>query len=164
MKKFRDVHARVTDGHDGDDLGVAKVGGVERGPQDGLETLRTDPRRVDQLFQNESEIELGKAYGNVRLFFKKWANPCLFFVFLIFSNKQYKNVMSIQYMVPGFKPTISQIWVTTRPGLPPQMSGSLRREEKLVSAYITIPRDHCIEIERCSSMRAVTYMHWMKSN
>ena len=55
----------------------------------------------------------------------------LFRLFLVFSNKQYifynksmwKNVMSIQYLVLGFKPTTFGTWVsppiTTRPGFRP---------------------------------------------
>ena len=57
-------------------------------------------------------------------FLKKRANPGLFFVyFRSFSNKHYynfynrlmwKNVMSIQYMAPGFEPTTFATWVSSQ--------------------------------------------------
>ena len=55
-------------------------------------------------------------------FFKKWANPGLFFcLFLVFSKTiqflqqiNVKNVqISIQYTALGFKPTTFQTWVVT---------------------------------------------------
>ena len=59
------------------------------------------------------------------LFFAKWANPGLFFVYFrsFLKKKQYnfynKSMlkmsiqMSIQYLMPGFEPTSSQTWVIT---------------------------------------------------
>ena len=62
--------------------------------------------------------------------FFKWANPASFsFIFGLFKQtiqffktNQCENVMSIQYMAPGFEPMTFITWVssiTTRPGLPP---------------------------------------------
>ena len=47
--------------------------------------------------------------------FKKWANPSLFLIYFqsfqtnntSFTTNQCENVMSIQYMAPGFEPTTS---------------------------------------------------------
>ena len=56
-----------------------------------------------------------------RWFFKKWANPGLFYhLFSVFSIKHHFNFynkymwkMSIQYMVPGFEPMTFGTWVST---------------------------------------------------
>ena len=55
------------------------------------------------------------------VFWKKGQPQPLFRLFSVFWNKQYtfttiqceKNVMPIQYMAPGFKPTTSQTWVVS---------------------------------------------------
>ena len=51
------------------------------------------------------------------VFFKKMGQPQPLFVYFrsFQANKQYnvKNVMNIQYTVPGFKPTTSQTWVVS---------------------------------------------------
>ena len=51
--------------------------------------------------------------AELNIFLKKWANPDLFYcLFSVFTNKHHYKFnnklmwkMSIQYMVPGFKPT-----------------------------------------------------------
>ena len=63
------------------------------------------------------------SYPNWRnIYIFKWANPGLFFIYFrsfqtnntIFYNKSmWNNVMSIQYMALGFKPTTYGMWVSS---------------------------------------------------
>ena len=57
------------------------------------------------------------------VFFEKWANPVLFFIYFwsfqtnkqtihFFTTNKRKNVKSIQYMAPGFEPMTSRECVT----------------------------------------------------
>ena len=96
--------------------------------------LLTMVGNVDLKDRNINEKEAGdgrlKCIRYEVVFFKKWANPGLFFVYFRNFQTNIKNFktkicqkMSIQYTVPGFEPRPSEresLPITTRPGLPPR--------------------------------------------